>query len=228
MPETTTAQEEQTDNRTSLRSRVLRQSSSTSFRELWLKVLRNLRMFLTTVGALLFACLLYCLAAPNVYEATARVALQGTSASALALDRNEGAASGSFASGQVQLETLANVFRSDRLAWDVISHLKLYQAPGFITFFGRQFTNLNPSQPDPQTRAYLLDDFQRELSVETIPRTLVLQIHFRSHDAALSAMVVNALIEAYHRQDADVRMQATKDATTVERATLIDSAPGVR
>ncbi len=29
------------------------------------------------------------------------------------------------------LETLASVLRSDRLAWRVITGLKLYQAPGF-------------------------------------------------------------------------------------------------
>ena len=113
----------------------------------------------------------------------------------------------------MQLETLANVFRSDQLAWGVILDLKLYSAPGFTGSFARRFPNFNSTQPSPDARDGLLDEFQRDLTVQTIPRTLVLQIRFRSRDAALSAAVVNALINAYHRQDTDVRVEATKDAT---------------
>ncbi len=210
MPETATVQERPTTYRDSLVSQV----SSLSFRELWDAIRRNRWLFLSTVGALLCTCLLYCLLAPNVYEATARVALRGTPISILVLDREEGAPSGSFASGQVQLETLANVFRSDRLAWGVITDLKLYGAPGFQGSFARKFPSFDPTQPSPDARAWLLDEFQRNLTVQTIPRTLVLQIRFRSHDAALSAAVTNALIDAYHRQDADARVQATRDAST--------------
>ena len=99
--------------------------------------------------------LLYCVIAPNVYEATARVALRGTQVSLLTLDRNEGAPSGSFASGQVQLETLANVLRSDQLAWDVISRLQLYKAPGFKGSFAQKFTDFSANQPSPDGRDWL-------------------------------------------------------------------------
>jgi polysaccharide export outer membrane protein len=168
---------------------------------------------------LLGACLLYCLLAPSEYEATARVALHGTPVSVLNLDRSE-AASGSFASGQVQLETLASVFRSDQLAWDVISRLALDKAPGFRGSFPRKFPSFDSTQPGPDAKAWLLDKFQRDLTVQTIPRTLVLQIRFRSRDAALSAAIVNALIAAYRHQDADARIVATKDATTWLNAQL--------
>jgi polysaccharide export outer membrane protein len=192
--------------------RGARQDSYLSLRETWFAVRRNLRLFLSITGALLGACLLYCLIAPNEYEATARVALRGTAVSVLSLDRSE-SASGSFASGQVQLETLANVFRSDQLGWDVITRLTLYKAPGFMGSFSRKFPNFNAAQPGPDAKAWLLDKFQRDLTVQTIPRTLVMQIRFRSQDAALSAAIVNALIAAYLQQDADARIAATKDAS---------------
>ncbi len=214
MPKTTTVQEAPTTSRDRLLSRRGWQSSSVSFHELWSAIRRNRRLFLLTVGALLGTCLLYCLLAPNVYEATARVALRGTPISALGPDRIDGAPSGSFASGQVQLETLANVFRSDQLAWGVITDLKLYSAPGFQGSFARKFPSFNPTQPSPDAKAWLLDEFQRDLTVQTIPRTLVLQIRFRSRDAALSAAVANALIDAYHLQDTAARVEATKDAST--------------
>ena len=198
-----------------------RQPSYTSFRELWLTIRTHRRIFLLIVGALLLACLIYCIVAPNVYEATARVALRGSTVSLLTMDHSEPTPSGSFASGQIQLETLASIFRSDQLAGDVISRLKLFAAPGFNRSFKRRFPSFDPDKPDPEARTFLLDQFQRKLMVQTIPRTLVLQIRFRSHDPSLSAAVVNALIEAFRRQDEDARMQTTKDATAWLNAQLV-------
>ena len=169
-------------------------------------------MFLLIVGSLLGACAIYCLFAPNVYEARARIALRGTPHAVLDFDHNQGTASGSFAPGLVQIETLANEFRSDELAWNVISDLRLYRATGYIGRFQRKFPTFDPAQPTPESRAYLLDRFQRDLTVETIPRTLVLQIRFRSHDAALSAEVVNALIAAYEQQEKNKRVESTEGA----------------
>ena len=45
--------------------------------------------------------------------------------------------------------------------------------------------------------------------MQTIPRTLLVQIRFRSRDAALSAVVVNALIRAYGEQENEAQVQAT-------------------
>ncbi len=49
--------------------------------------------------------------------------------------------------------------------------------------------------------------------METLPRTLLIQIRFRCRDAALSASVVNALIAAYGQQDIESRVQATLQAS---------------
>ncbi len=213
MPETSAVQEDRTTDRDSLAGGVSRQDSHLSLHALWLTIQRNLRLFLSIVGVLLGVCLLYCLIAANRYEATARVALRGAPVSVLTPDRSENA-SGSFASGQVQLETLANVFRSDQLAWNVITRLSLYTAPGFMGSFPRKFPNFDPSRPSPDTKAWLLEEFQRDLTVQTIPRTLVLQIRFRAQDAALSATITNAILAAYQQQDADASVEATMAATT--------------
>ncbi|HEY2466680.1 MAG TPA: polysaccharide biosynthesis/export family protein [Terracidiphilus sp.] len=206
--------EDRTSHRSTLNDANRRQNTFVSLLELWILVRRDARVFLAIVGSFLFACLVYCLVAPPLYEATARVALRSTPLSDLAIERNESATSGSFASGQVQLETLANVFRSDELAWKVITEWKLYQAPGMTGSFKRRFPGFNAEQPPPDARAYLLDEFQRDLTVQSIPRTLVLQIRFRSHDAALSTAVVNSLIQAYGKQQVEERVQATNASAT--------------
>lgn len=120
-----------------------RYHSSTSLREVGHTMLLHRRMMLSVVGGLLVACLLYCLIAPKQYEARARVALRIAPATALSLDGTDGTPSGSLAPGQTQLETLANVFRSDQLAWRVMLEKKLYQAPGFMGSFAQRFPNFN-------------------------------------------------------------------------------------
>ena len=196
-----------------LQSNASRHSSSTSLHELWLVLGRRRLFVMTVVGGLLLSCLLYCLIAPKVYEASARIALRGAPAHALNLDGMDSAISGSFASGQIQLETLANVFRSDQLAWRVVSSQKLYQAPAFMGSFARRFPNFDPEAPGPDAQAYLLDRFQRRLTVQTLPRTLVLQIRFRSKSPALSAAVVNGPISAHSQQERDTRVEDTTKAT---------------
>jgi polysaccharide export outer membrane protein len=165
------------------------------------------------VVGLLLLCLLYCLLAPNQYEASARVELRTSPASSLSLGGAEPLISSSILSAPLQLETLANVFRSDQLAWRVITDLKLYQAPDFMGGFSRSFPGFRPEAPGADAQAWLLERFQRRLHVQTLPRTLLIQIRFRSKDAALSAAVVNALIRVYGQQDSESRVQATAQAS---------------
>ncbi len=189
-------------------------NSTRSLRELWEVVVRRRRLVGWVVGGLLLACLMYCLIAPNQYEASASVALRTSPVSTLSLEAPEPFGSASILSAPVQQETLANVFRSDQLAWKVIAGLKLYQAPGFMGRFASKFSDFRADAPSADAQEWLLERFQRRLRVQTLPRTLLIQIRFRCRDAALSANVVNALIAAYGQQDAAARVQATAQAST--------------
>ena len=173
------------------------QSSSTSLRDLW-HVLRRRRRFIALIeGALLLACLLYCLIAPNQYEATACVELRTAPVSSLSLEPQESMASASALSDPMELETLASVLSSDQLAWRVIMGLKLYQQPGFRGSFDWRFPGFHPDNPAPDAQEWLLKRFLWRLHVQVKARTLLVDIRFRCRDAALSASVVNALIRAY-------------------------------
>ena len=186
--------------------------SSLSLQEIWGILARRRRMVGSVLGGLLLLCLLYCLIAPNQYEASAKVALRTTPASSLSLDEAEPYAAASILSAPLQQETLANVFRSDQLAWRVINDLNLYKAPGFMGDFAERFPGFHPEAPATAAQAWLLARFQWRLHVQSMPRTLLIQIRFRSRDAALSAAVVNGLIRAYRQQDSESRMQATTEA----------------
>ena len=186
-----------------------------SFTEIWDLIWVNRKLFLLTVGGLLGACALYCLVAPSVYEASARVALRSPHPVF-----DQAAAPTPSAPGLVQIETLANELRSDELAWNVIRDLGLYRSPRFVGRFQRKFRGPQPAGATPETRGYLLDQFQQDLTVETIPRTLVLQVKFRSYDPALSAQVANAVIAAYERRAKNARLAAAQQFRTGVAAEL--------
>lgn len=189
-----------------------RHDASTSLLALARTLKRQWRTATAILCVLLLACLLYCWLAPKQYESRARLALRIAPATALNLDSSESSYSGSLASGQVQLETLANVFRSDQLAWRVILAAKLYDRPAFAVDFERRFPGFLPGTPNPDAQAWLLERFQDSLHVRTLPRTLVVEIRFRSRSAALSADVANELIRQFNQQDAESRILATAQA----------------
>jgi len=191
------------------RTGLSRNRSTASLRELWEVLVRRRLLAGSVLGGLLLLCLLYCLVAPNQYEASAKVALRQAPASSLRLEAADPLATISLLSAPLQLETLADIFRSDRLAWRVITELKLYREPGFVRRFDRRFPGFHADAPAADAQDYLLVRFQKQLRVQTLPRTLLIQIRFRSRDAALSAAVVNALIRAYDEQETESRLQAT-------------------
>ena len=192
---------------------VSRHDSSVSLRALWRAIKRRQRMVFTIEGGLLLLCLIYCLIAPNQYEAKARVRLRTSPATSLSSQSAESLATASVFSAPTALETVAGVLRSDQLAWKVITGLKLYQAPGFRGSFARRFPDFHAETPSAAAQAWLLERFEWRLHVQSVPSTLLVEIRFRCRDAALSAEVVNALIRAYGQQNSDSQVEATAQAT---------------
>lgn len=174
---------------------------------------RRRKLLIAIEGGLLLLCLLYCLVAPRQYEASARVELHTAPESALNLGSAQPSGLLSAFSAPIAQETIAGVLRGDDLAWQVIARLKLYANPGFRGSFARRFPGFNPGSASPRAQAWLLERFGRHLEVRTIPRTLLIEIRFRSRDPALSAAVVNELIRAYGEREKQAQVQATIQAS---------------
>jgi uncharacterized protein involved in exopolysaccharide biosynthesis len=138
--------------------------------------------------------------------------------STLSLEAAEPMIAASILSAPLQQETLANVFRSDQLAWKVITGLKLYQAPGFMGRFAGKFPDFHADAPAADAQAWLLERFQKRLRVENPAAHAADSDSLSLRDAALSASVVNALIAAYGQQDSESRVQATLQASEWLRA----------
>ena len=174
-------------------------------------VRRRRWFFLGTIGGLLLLCLAYCVVAPNQYEARASVALRVQPVSSLNLDAAEPLSPASILSTPLQLETLVNELRGGQLAWRVITGLKLYESEAFVRGFAGRYPGFRAANPGPAAQGYLLDRFAKRLHVSTVPRTLLVEVRFRSHDAALSAAVVNTLIADYRAQESESRTGATRE-----------------
>jgi len=162
---------------------------------------------------MLLLCVAYCLLAPNQYEASSKVALRMQPATSLTVDAAETLAPASILSTPLQLETMANVMRSERLEWRVVRELKLYESPAFSRKFAQRFSGFDPAKPTPEAQGYLLDTFAKKLTVRTLPRTLLIEIRFRSKDPAQAAAVVNALVRDYEAEEGESRIDATETAS---------------
>lgn len=192
---------------------LARSGSFTSLNSLLKLVARRRWLMLGIECGLLALCLIYCLIAPRQYEAVGRIQLRSSPASELNLGGAAPTITASLFTTPLALETVSEILRSDEVAWRVITGLKLYREPGFKSSFDARFKDFQPDAPSPDSQAWLLDRFEKRLVVQTIPRTLMIEIRFRCRDAVLSAAVVNALIAAYVQRDEESELNATAAAS---------------
>jgi len=176
-------------------------------------ILRRRRMLLCTIGGLLALCGLYCLIVPSQYQASSTVALRIQPVSSLSIEGAEAIAPASILSTPLQLETLVNVFCSEQLAWRVITELKLYRSLAFSKKFAKDFPDFDPQNPSPEAQGYLLETFAKKLHVRTLPRTLLVEVTYRSKDPAQAANVTNTLVRDYTLLESQTRVDATQKAS---------------
>ena len=179
-------------------------------------LLRRRRFVGLTLGGLLALCVVYCLIAPNQYEAKGTVALAMQSSPSVSLAAAEAIAPASILSTPLQLETIVNVLRSERLAWRVIGELKLYENPAFCPHCATKFPGLRGNgglgAPGAEAESYLLERFDKLLHARALPRTLLIEVSFRTRSATLSAEVVNRLVADYMAEETAMRMAATAES----------------
>lgn len=180
-----------------------------SLRGIFALLRRRRRFCALTLGSLLALCLVYCLVAPSQYEAQALVSLGMQSSPSVSLAAVEAVAPASILSAPLQLETIVDILRSQRLAWRVIRELRLDQNPAFCPHCATRFPHLNLDAPGSEAESYLIDHFHADLHARALPRTLLIQIGFRCRSASLSAQVVNRLIADEIDEETSRRLDST-------------------
>src|SRR5208282_1307665 len=95
-----------------------------------------------------------------------------------------------------KLQTQVRIVQSDTIANSVIKQLGLQKNPAFA---GKQAMNpaRNYDSLDLRTRAALTGKFHQSLTVQIVPKTEIMEIHFRSGDPNLATDVANAVANTY-------------------------------
>lgn len=119
-----------------------------------------------------------------------------------------------------KLETQVNVLETDAMAWDVITRLRLDQAPEAAV---RRFVlgpvecmspaTLPVSAITPECRRQLIDEFHRRLRVQPVSRTEIIEIRYRCRSRDLAAKVVNTLADLYVERSFQAKYKAAMRAS---------------
>jgi polysaccharide biosynthesis transport protein len=111
-----------------------------------------------------------------------------------------------------KLQTQVRIVQSDTIANSTIKQLGLQNNPIFLGKKAvsalRDFDSL-----DLRTRSALTQAFHKSLTVELVPKTEIMEIHFRSRDPKLSADVVNTVSQTYIEHNFQTKYQATRQTS---------------
>jgi polysaccharide biosynthesis transport protein len=173
--------------------------------QFWRVLQKRRWLVLISLAAVVVLVTVVSLVLPKRYEASARILLdlEGTDDLGLeqvvmpiGLDLN------------TKLETQIRIVRSDTIATSVIRQLALHQNKAFAGKLtapaGSEFDDL-----DLKTRANLTKQFHKSLNVQLIPKTQIVEVHFRSKDPQLSAQVANAISNTYIEHNFQTKYKAT-------------------
>jgi succinoglycan biosynthesis transport protein ExoP len=149
------------------------------------------------------------LALPKRYDASSRLLLDLEGSEDLGLDQVVMPIGIDL---DTKLQTQIRIVQSDTIANSVIKQLGLQNNPAFAgkqaRSLGRDFDNL-----DLQTRAALTNGLHRYLTVQLVPKTEIMEIHFRSRDPKLAADIANAVASTYIERNFQTKYQATRQTS---------------
>jgi capsular exopolysaccharide synthesis family protein len=146
---------------------------------------------------------------PRRYDACSRLLLDLEGSENLALDQVVMPVGVDL---DTKLQTQIRIVQSDTIALNVIQQLSLQNNPKFI---GKQAVRSLRSfeSLDSPTRAAQLGAFHRALTVELIPKTEIIEIHFRNEDPSLASKVANAVAETYIEHNFQTKYQAMRQTS---------------
>ena len=173
--------------------------------QFWRVLQKRRRLVLYTLAAIVLAVTIISLLLPKRYEASGRILLDLEGASDLGLEQ---AVMPIGIDLNTKLETQIRIVQSDTIANSVIKQLALqrnYTFAGNLTDkSGRDFDEL-----DLKTRAKLNKAFHKALNVQLIPKTQIVEVHFRSKDPKLAAEVANSVANNYIEHNFQTKYKAT-------------------
>ncbi len=166
-------------------------------------------MVLSILGAVVLSVTAYSLTLPRRYDARSLLLLDLEGSEDLGLDQLVMPIGIDL---DTKLQTQISIVQSDAIANSVIDQLNLQNNPAFM---GKDVHGAARSLAglDLRTRPGLTSHFQRFLTVQLIPKTEIIEIHFRSGDPSLAADVANAVATTYIEHNFQTKYKATRQTS---------------
>jgi capsular exopolysaccharide synthesis family protein len=142
---------------------------------------------------------------PKRYDATARILLDLEGPDGLGLEQ---AAVPMGLDMTTKLETQIKIVQSDTIATSVIKQLGLHRNKSFAGMLAdqspKEFDSLTPPQ-----RVRLVNTLHHSLNVQLVPKTEIIEIHFRSKDPNLAADITNSVATTYIEHNFQTKYRST-------------------
>jgi succinoglycan biosynthesis transport protein ExoP len=176
-----------------------------SILQFWRVLQKRRWLVLYTLAAIVLAVTVVSLLMPKRYEASGRIMLDLEGPSDLGLEQ---AVMPIGIDLNTKLETQIRIVQSDTIANSVMKQLALQRNSAFAgkltDHSSRDYDDLSL-----ETRAKLNKTFHKALNVQLIPKTQIVEVHFRSKDPRLAAEVTNTVANTYIEHNFQTKYKAT-------------------
>jgi len=177
--------------------------------QLWRVMQKRRWLVLGTLGLVVLLVTAISLVLPKRYDASSRLLLDLEGSEDLGLDQVVMPIGIDL---DTKLQTQIKIVQSDTIAVSVIKQLGLQHNPGFAGKHAaapeREFDSL-----DLHSRARLTELLHKYLNVQLIPKTEIIEIHFRNGDPKLAADIANAVTNTYIEHNFQTKYQATQQTS---------------
>jgi len=176
-----------------------------SILQFWRVLQKRRWLVLYTLAAIVLAVTVVSLLMPKRYEASGRIMLDLEGPSDLGLEQ---VVMPMGIDLNTKLETQIRIVQSDTIANSVMKQLALQRNSAFAgkltDHSARDYDDLSL-----ETRANLNKTFHKALNVQLIPKTQIVEVHFRSKDPKLAAEVTNTVANTYIEHNFQTKYKAT-------------------
>jgi polysaccharide biosynthesis transport protein len=172
--------------------------------QFWRVLQKRRWLVLSTLAAVILFVAAVSLVLPKRYDASSRLLLDLEGSGDLGLEQMV------LPMGldmNTKLETQIRIVESDTIATSVIKQLKLYRNKGFAGKLVDSAETFDGVSLDK--RVMLVGLFHKSLNVQLVPKTQIIDIHFRSKDPNLAADTANSVANTYIEHNFQTKYKAT-------------------
>jgi polysaccharide biosynthesis transport protein len=172
--------------------------------QFWRVLQKRRWLVLSTLAAVILLVAAVSLILPKRYDASSRILLDLEGSGDLGLEQMVMPMGLDM---NTKLETQRRIVESDTIAISVIKQLQLYHNKGFagkLVDSGETFDGMSLDK-----RVRLVSLFHKSLNVQLVPKTQIIDIHFRSKDPNLAAGIANSVANTYIEHNFQTKYRAT-------------------